>query len=95
VSKLVLALKNPRSLSESLNSTIQRKSQDSTGVSLTENSGKGSSEPESRRVSRTGLTSSLPKISEVPEGGNKTKKSGLRSFKGYRMFTHKSNDMPS
>jgi phototropin len=89
VSELVLALKNPRALSESLNSTIQRKSQDLTGVPLTENSGKGSSEPESRRISRTGMTSSLQKISEVPDGGNKTRKSGLRSFMGYTMFTHK------
>jgi phototropin len=89
VSELVLALKNPRALPESLNSTIQRKSQDLTGVPLTENSGKGSSEPESRRISRTGMTSSLQKISEVPDGGNKTRKSGLRSFMGYTMFTHK------
>lgn len=85
VSELVLALKNPRPLSESGNSTLKRRSQDSLGVLISEVPEKRSSESGSRRNSRTG-TSSLQKISEVPEGGNKTRKSGLRSFMGYARF---------
>lgn len=87
VSELVLALKNPRSLSESGNSTLKRRSQDSLGVLISEVPGKRSSESGSRRNSRTG-TSSLQKISEVPEGGNKTRKSGLLSFMGFLGMGH-------
>lgn len=83
VSELLLALKNPRSLSESLNSTLKRKSQESEGVFSAQVPGKRSSESGSRRNSRSGMRSSLHKISEVPEGGYKTRKSGLRSFMGY------------
>lgn len=83
VSELLLALKNPRSLSESRNSTLKRKSQESEGVFSTQVPGKRSSESGSRRNSRSGMRSSLQKISELPEGGNKTRKSGLRSFMGY------------
>jgi hypothetical protein len=83
VSELLLALKNPRSLSESGNSTFKRKSQESEGMPSTQVPGKRSSESGSRRNSRSGMRSSLHKISEVPEGGNKTRKSGLRSFMGY------------
>lgn len=36
-----------------------------------------------RRNSRGGMRSSLQKISELPERGNKSRKSGLRSFMGY------------
>jgi hypothetical protein len=83
VSELLLALKNPRSLSESRNSTFKRKSQESEGMPSTQVPGKRSSESGSRRNSRSGMRSSLHKINEVPEGGNKTRKSGLRSFMGY------------
>jgi len=76
VSELLLALKNPRSLSESRNSTLKRKSQEAECVFSTQVPGKRTSESGSRR-------SSLQKISEVPEGGNKSGKSGLRSFIGY------------
>ena len=82
VSELLLALKNPRSLSESSNSTFKRKSQESVGVLTGDGTGKRSSESGSRRTSRTGARSSLQKISEVPEGGNKTRKSGLFSLMG-------------
>ncbi|KAK8447102.1 hypothetical protein SEVIR_8G020400v4 [Setaria viridis] len=82
VSELLLALKNPRSLSESRNSTFKRKSQES------EVPGKRSSESGSRRNSRSGMRNSLQKISEVPEGGNKTRKSGLRSFMGFLGMGH-------
>ncbi|CAD6258874.1 unnamed protein product [Miscanthus lutarioriparius] len=83
VSELLLALKDPRSLSESRNNTLKRKSQESGDVlSGDEVPGKRSSESGSRRNSRSGTRNSLQKISEVPEGGNKTRKSGLRSFMG-------------
>ncbi|ONM41865.1 Nonphototropic hypocotyl 1 [Zea mays] len=80
VSELLLALKDPRSLSESRNNTLKRKSQESAGSALVP--GKRSSETGSRRNSHSGMRNSLQKISEVPEGGNKTRKSGLRSFMG-------------
>ncbi|CAD6270912.1 unnamed protein product [Miscanthus lutarioriparius] len=83
VSELLLALKDPRSLSESRNNTIKRKSQGSGDVLSGEVPGKRSSESGSRRNSRSGMRNSLQKISEVPEGGNKTRKSGLRSFMGF------------
>ncbi|XP_072150909.1 phototropin-1A isoform X1 [Setaria viridis] len=88
VSELLFALKNPRSLSESRNSTFKRKSQESEGVFSTQVPGKRSSESGSRRNSRSGIRSSLQKISEVPEGGNKTRKSGLRSFMGFLGMGH-------
>ncbi|KAL6642090.1 hypothetical protein ACP70R_020271 [Stipagrostis hirtigluma subsp. patula] len=87
VSELLLALKKPRSLSES-SSTIKRKSQESIGALPGEISSKRSSESGSRRNSRSGTTSSLQKISEVPEGGNKSRKSGLRSFMGFLGMGH-------
>ncbi|VAI16373.1 unnamed protein product [Triticum turgidum subsp. durum] len=82
VSELLLALKNPRSLSESSNSTFKRKSQESVGVLTGDGTGKRSSESGSRHTSHTGARSSLQKINEVPEGGNKTRKSGLFSLMG-------------
>ncbi|CAN6361999.1 unnamed protein product [Urochloa humidicola] len=88
VSELLLALKNPRSLSESRNSTLKRKSQESEGVFSTEVPGKRSSESGSRRNSQSGMRSSLQKISEVPEGANKNRKSGLRSFIGFLGMGH-------
>ncbi|KAF8671387.1 hypothetical protein HU200_050101 [Digitaria exilis] len=88
VSELLLALKNPRSLSESINSTLKRKSQESEGVFSTRAPGKRSSESGSGRNSRSGMRSSLHKISEVPEGGYKTRKSGLRSFMGFFGMGH-------
>nr|AML79258.1 putative LOV domain-containing protein [Thyridolepis mitchelliana] len=88
VSELLLALKNPRSLSESRNSTLKGKSQESEGVLSTVVPGKRSSESGSRRNSQSGTRSSLQKISEVPEGGNKTRKSGLRSFMGFLGMGH-------
>jgi hypothetical protein len=91
VSELLLALKDPRSLSESRNNTLKRKSQESGDVLLGEVPGKRSSESGSRRNSRSGMRNSLQKISEVPEGGNKTRKSGLRSFMGYDNNPHDIN----
>ncbi|KAI4991451.1 hypothetical protein ZWY2020_039822 [Hordeum vulgare] len=88
VSELLLALKNPRSLSESSNSTFKRKSQESVGVLTGDGTGKRSSESGSRRTSRTGARSSLQKISEVPEGGNKARKSGLFSLMGLLGMGH-------
>ncbi|KAM3274239.1 hypothetical protein ACQJBY_043413 [Aegilops geniculata] len=88
VSELLLALKNPRSLSESSNSTFKRKSQESVGMLTGDGTGKRSSESGSQRTSRTGARSSLQKISEVPEGGNKTRKSGLFSLMGLLGMGH-------
>ena len=89
VSELLLALKDPRSsLSESRNNTLKRKSQESGDVLSGEVPGKRISESGSRRNSRSGMRNSLQKISEVPEGGNKTRKSGLRSFMGYDNKPH-------
>nr|AML79371.1 putative LOV domain-containing protein [Neurachne muelleri] len=87
VSEILLALKNPRSLSESRNSTLKRKSQEPECVFATEVPGRRSSETGSRRNSQNGMRSSLQKISEVPEGGN-TRKSGLRSFMGFLGMGH-------
>ncbi|PVH36863.1 hypothetical protein PAHAL_6G185200 [Panicum hallii] len=80
VSELLLALKNPRSLSEARNSTLKRKSQEAECVFSTEVPGK--------RTSESGMRSSLQKISEVPEGGNKSRKSGLRSLIGFLGMGH-------
>lgn len=80
VSELLLALKNPRSLSESSNSTFKRKSQESVGPLTGDRPGKRSSESGSRRNSKTGARTSLQKISEVPERGNKRRQSGLFSL---------------
>ncbi|CAN6339290.1 unnamed protein product [Urochloa humidicola] len=88
VSELLLALKNPRSLSESRHSTFKRKSQESEGVFSTEVPGKRSSESGSRCNSQSRIRSSLQKISEVPKVGNKTRKSGLRSFIGFLGMGH-------
>uniref|UniRef100_A0A0E0MBF6 Phototropin n=1 Tax=Oryza punctata TaxID=4537 RepID=A0A0E0MBF6_ORYPU len=88
VSELVLALKNPRSLSESSNSTLKRKSQESLSMSMSEVLGKRSSESGSRRNSRSGTRNSLQRISEVPEQGNRTRKSGLRAFMGFLGIGH-------
>ena len=62
VSELLLALKDPRSLSESRNNTLKRKSQESGDVlSDDEVPGKRSSESGSRRNSRSGTRNSLQK----------------------------------
>uniref|UniRef100_A0A0E0RCH7 non-specific serine/threonine protein kinase n=1 Tax=Oryza rufipogon TaxID=4529 RepID=A0A0E0RCH7_ORYRU len=88
VSELLLALKNPRSLSESSNNTLKRKSQESLSMSMTEVPSKRSSESGSRRNSRSGTRSSLQKINEVPDQGNRTRKSGLRAFMGFLGMGH-------
>nr|AML77259.1 putative LOV domain-containing protein [Aristida stricta] len=87
VSELLLALKNPRSLSES-SANMKRKSQESIAALPNEIHGQRNSESGSRRNSRSGTASSLQKITEVPEGGNKTRKSGLRSFMGFLGMGH-------
>ncbi|KAG8050879.1 hypothetical protein GUJ93_ZPchr0009g2113 [Zizania palustris] len=88
VSELVLALKNPRSLSESSNNTLKRKSQESLIMSMSEVPAKRSSESGSGQNLRSGIRNSLQKISEVPDQGSKTRKSGLRSFMGFLGMGH-------
>nr|AML76773.1 putative LOV domain-containing protein [Eupomatia bennettii] len=80
VSELVLAVKQPRALSESTNRPFMRKSEGGGVHERHEAMGRRNSEniaPE-RRNSRT----SMQKMSEIPEGGKKPRKSGLRSFMG-------------
>jgi len=84
VSELLLALKNPRSLSESRNCTFKRKSQEADCVFSTQVPGK--------RTSESRMRSSLQKISEVPQGGNRiSRKSGLRSLIGFLGMGHGNN----
>nr|AML78126.1 putative LOV domain-containing protein [Helonias bullata] len=84
VSELVLAVKHPRALSESTNRPVLRKSEDGAEMVRLEAPGRRNSENSnpSRRNSRSGIRSSMQRISELPEGGKKSRKSGLRSFMG-------------
>nr|AML79272.1 putative LOV domain-containing protein [Maianthemum canadense] len=84
LSELVLAVKQPRALSESRNHPFRRKSEGGIEKQRSEASvrrNSGSVSPV-RRNSRSGMRSSMQKINELPEGGNKPRKSGLRSFMG-------------
>nr|AML78193.1 putative LOV domain-containing protein [Aristolochia elegans] len=85
VSDLVLAVKQPRALSESTNRPLTRKSEsteteqlklDTIGRRISENIAPG------RRISQGARRSSMQKISEIPEGGKKPRKSGLRTIMG-------------
>nr|AML76798.1 putative LOV domain-containing protein [Phycella sp. BC-2016] len=85
LSELVHAVKQPRALSESTNRPFKRKS--GGGGEKLSFEGRRNSEDVSvvtpgRRNSRSGMRSSMQKINELPEGGNKQRKSGLRSFMG-------------
>nr|AML77797.1 putative LOV domain-containing protein [Ruscus sp. BC-2016] len=83
LSELVLAVKQPHALSESTNHPFRRKSEGGIEKQRSEPSirrNSGSVSPV-RRNSRIGM-SSMQKINELPEGGNKPRKSGLRSFMG-------------
>nr|AML77502.1 putative LOV domain-containing protein [Phycella chilensis] len=85
MSELVLAVKQPRALSESTSHPFKRKS-GGGGEKLSfegrRNSESVSPDTPVRRNSRSGMRSSMQKINELPEGGNKLRKSGLRSFMG-------------
>ncbi|KAJ6831090.1 phototropin-1A-like [Iris pallida] len=83
LSELVMAVKHPNVLSESTNTLFRRKSEGGEAVK-TEASGRRNSDDISpvRRNSRTGMRTSMQRISELPEGGKKPRKSGLRSFMG-------------
>ncbi|KAJ0987710.1 hypothetical protein J5N97_006066 [Dioscorea zingiberensis] len=83
LSELVMAVKDPRA-SESANRPFMRKSEGSGEVFRSESVGRRSSEDSNpaRRNSRGGMRRSMQKISELPEGGNKPRKSGIRSFMG-------------
>ncbi|XP_039145344.1 phototropin-1A [Dioscorea cayenensis subsp. rotundata] len=81
LSELVMAVKDPRA-SESGNRHFMRKSEGTGEVFRAEAAGRRNSENANtaRRNSRSGMRSSMQKISEVPEGGKR--KSGIRSFMG-------------
>nr|BAP74417.1 phototropin 1 [Vallisneria gigantea] len=88
-SELVLAVKNPRSLSESLNRPFMRKS-GGDGELLGADDARRNSETGApvRRDSRSGMRSSMQKIKEVPEKEHKPRKSGLHAFMGLLRFGH-------
>ncbi|KAL6623706.1 hypothetical protein ACP70R_033585 [Stipagrostis hirtigluma subsp. patula] len=69
-------------------STIRKNTQESIGALPSEIPGQRSSENGSRRNSRSGMASSLQKITEVREGEDNTGKSGLRSFMGFLGMDH-------
>nr|AML77309.1 putative LOV domain-containing protein [Nolina atopocarpa] len=84
LSELVLAVKQPCALSESTNHPFRRKSEGGIEKQRSEASvrrNSGSVSPV-RRNSRSGMRSSMQKINELAEGGNKPRKSGLHSFMG-------------
>nr|AML78954.1 putative LOV domain-containing protein [Disporopsis pernyi] len=84
LSELVLAVKQPHALSESTNHPFRRNSEGGSEKQRSEASvrrNSGSVSP-GRRNSHSGMRSSMQKINELPEGGNKPQKSGLRSFMG-------------
>ncbi|XP_020101596.1 phototropin-1A [Ananas comosus] len=84
VSELLLAVKQSRTLSESTNNPFGTKSEGGGEMTRPEIPGRRNSDNAGgvRRNSRGGMRSSLQKISELPERGNKSRKSGLRSFMG-------------
>ncbi|XP_009409003.2 phototropin-1A isoform X2 [Musa acuminata AAA Group] len=90
VSDLVLAVKDPHSLSESRSYPFMRKSEGGGQTVVSEVPGKKSSEnaTAARRNSRSGMRSSMNKICELPEVANKSRKSGLKSFMGLIGFGH-------
>lgn len=78
-----MAVKQPR-VSESTNHPFRRKSEGGIEKQRSESSirrNSGSVSPV-RRNSGSGMRNSMQKINELPEGGNKPQKSGLRSFMG-------------
>jgi hypothetical protein len=86
VSELVLAVKRPRSLSESTNRPFMRKSgggkEDDRVESLARRNSESTTVAPPRRNSLGGGTrSSMQRISELPE--KKQRKSGRLSFMGY------------
>ncbi|XP_072968052.1 phototropin-1A-like [Typha angustifolia] len=95
VSDLVLAVKHPRAVSESSNHPFPRKSGDAGEMLRPESSDRRNSEiaTPARRNSGGGVRSSLQKISELPERGNKGRTSGLRAFMGLIGIGHASVKM--
>nr|AML79189.1 putative LOV domain-containing protein [Idiospermum australiense] len=84
VSELVMAVKQPHALSESTNRPLTRKSEGGTDRERHEAMGRRFSEnvAPATRDSHVGRRSTMQKINELPEGGKKPRKSGLRSFMG-------------
>nr|AML76307.1 putative LOV domain-containing protein [Xerophyllum asphodeloides] len=84
VSELVMAVKDPQALSELTNRPVIRQSEGDGEMVRPEAPQRRNSENTTpvRRNSRGGIRSSMQRISELPEGGNKSRNSGLRSFMG-------------
>uniref|UniRef100_A0A126WXF5 non-specific serine/threonine protein kinase n=1 Tax=Austrobaileya scandens TaxID=13351 RepID=A0A126WXF5_9MAGN len=84
VSELVMAVNEPRALSEYTNRPLMRKSEGGGEQARSDAVGQKNSEniAPPRRHSYAGIRSSMERISETPEGGKKHRKSGLRSFMG-------------
>ncbi|KAL4189474.1 hypothetical protein AMTRI_Chr08g165560 [Amborella trichopoda] len=86
VSELVLAVKQPRALSESTNRPPFMRRSEGGGEQVRSDPTLGRRNSENiappRRNSYAGITTSIPKISEMPQGPKKPRKSGLRSFMG-------------
>ncbi|XP_010922472.1 phototropin-1A isoform X2 [Elaeis guineensis] len=83
LSDLVVAVKNPHALSELASLPFKRKSEGDRELFKHEVPGRRDSEngTPGRRNSH-GTSSSMQRIVELPEGGNKPRSSGLRSFMG-------------
>nr|AML79460.1 putative LOV domain-containing protein [Curculigo sp. BC-2016] len=95
LSELVMAVKQPNVLSESTNRPFTRKSGGGGDMERPGTDGRRSSENASpvRRNSRSGMRSSMQKISELPEGRKKPqRKSSLRSFIGLLGLGHDNMD---
>lgn len=90
LSELVVAVKNPHAFSESTNQPFKRiSSEGDRGTSTYEVPGRRNSEDGTPgRLNSHGMRSSMQRISELPEGGNKSRKSGLRSFMGLISLGH-------
>nr|AML79071.1 putative LOV domain-containing protein [Ludovia sp. BC-2016] len=80
LSELVMAVKDPHLLSESTNRPFMRKSEGGGQMARLEAPGRRKSEMGS--PGRRNSQSSMQRISELPEEGNKRRKSGIRSFMG-------------
>ncbi|KAI3965058.1 hypothetical protein MKX01_013989 [Papaver californicum] len=97
VTELVLAVKDPRALSESTNRPFRKSEGGGTGrprSSETPNPpGRRNSEnvaPHSRRNSHGNMRNSMQRISEIPE--KKPRKSGLRSFMKFKGKGHSNTE---
>uniref|UniRef100_A0A126X317 non-specific serine/threonine protein kinase n=1 Tax=Illicium floridanum TaxID=13098 RepID=A0A126X317_ILLFL len=97
VSEIVRVVKHPRALSESTNRPLMRKSE-GDGVEHVQSDAPGRRKSENiaptRRYSHAGTRTSMQSISEIPEGGKKSRKSGFRSLMGRKGKAHPPEENP-